>query len=441
MRHIFRDSSTSIPDSGRPCGDLDDNSVDGPLAGVRVVELATVIMGPYAGQQLGDLGADVIKIESPAGDPTRGFDPQRHPGMGGPTLNLNRNKRSITLDLKTPEDHDTLLRLLASADVFFTNVRPSALERLGLDPREITQAHPRLVYVQAQGFRTDSEMRDNAAYDDIIQAASGLVSLNEQVSGQPYYTPTVLADKVRGLMIVQSALAALHHRDRTGVGQHVEVPMTDTMIAFNLVEHLSGASLAAMPDSQGRSMPANDGIRGRSADGHPRESGEYGYPRVLSRERRACRTADGWMCILPYNDRNWVDFFEFAGDLDAASDPRFATMTARTEHADELYARMHTLTDQFTNEQWQTMCDDRSIPAHPILGLAESAEGPYAQAGGLVSIAEHPSEGSYRAVAHPVRFSLTPTRIRRHCPINGQDGEEIRAEIAVHSTEMIGATS
>ncbi len=400
---------------------------DGPLAGIRVVELATVIMGPYAGQQLGDLGADVIKVESPEGDSTRGFEPKRHAGMGGPTLNLNRNKRSITLDLKTEEDHVTMLRILESADIFFTNVRPSALKRLGLDPEAVTRLHPRLVYVQAQGFRGNSVYRDNAAYDDIIQAASGLVALNEQVTGQPFYTPTVIADKVCGLMIVQSALAALHHRDRTGAGQHIEVPMADTMIAFNLVEHLAGASLA--PESKNPSSPNTQASTDNTDSG-----GEYGYNRVLSRERRACRTADGWMCILPYNDRNWRDFFEMAGDVAAAVDPRFTTMAARTAHADALYSRMRTLTAQFTTSQWQQLCDSSSIPAHPILGLAESAESEYAQGGGLVTILDHPSEGPYRSVAHPVRFSLTPIRIRRHCPSNGQHGSEIRRELDFRTT-------
>nr|WP_314141216.1 CoA transferase [uncultured Rhodococcus sp.] len=432
MSHLTTSSQPASPRSAAQCRTFGECASDGPLAGVRVIELATVIMGPYAGQQFGDLGADVIKVESPDGDSTRGFEPSRHPGMGGPTLNLNRNKRSITLDLKSREDHATMLRLLDSADIFFTNVRPSALERLGLDPEILTARYPQLVLVQAQGFRTDSALRDNAAYDDIIQAASGLVALNEQVSGQPFYTPTVLADKVCGLMIVQSALAALHHRDRTGLGQHVEVPMADTMIAFNLVEHLAGASLVSSADE------SFDEVRSRFSE--PNSERGYGYERVLSPERRACRTADGWMCILPYSDRNWREFFEVAGDPDAVLDSRFATMAARTVNADSLNSRMHSLTGRFTTARWQQLCDERSIPAHPVLGLAECAESPYAQETGLVSVLDHPSEGSYRAVAHPIRYSLTPSRIRRHCPSNGQDGREIRAELEApthKSTEVL----
>ncbi|MFD7042770.1 CaiB/BaiF CoA transferase family protein [Rhodococcus jostii] len=375
------------------------------MVGLRVIELATVIMGPYAGQQLGDLGADVIKVEAPVGDPTRGFDPKRHPGMGGPTLNLNRNKRSVTLDLKNACDRDSLLALLETADIFITNVRPGALARLSLGWRDVAAVNPRLVYATAQGFRSDSAMRDNAAYDDIIQAATGLVWLNEQVSGQPNFIPSVVADKVCGLMMVQSVLAALHYRDRTGRGQHVEIPMADTMIAFNLVEHLAGASLDPCTES------------------------DYGYRRVLSRERMACRTADGWMCILPYNDTNWRDFFEFAGDPDAAADPRFTTMAGRVTHADVLYARMRSLTAQFSTAEWQRMCDEASIPAHPVYSLAQSATSSYARDGGLLTIAEHPTEGSYQLIGHPVRYSETPAQMRRHCPAQGQHTDTILDEL------------
>ncbi|MGW4399038.1 CaiB/BaiF CoA transferase family protein [Amycolatopsis nivea] len=381
-----------------------DGKPRGPLTGVRVVELATVIMGPYAGAQLADLGADVVKVEAPGGDPTRHFEPRRHPGMAGAALNFNRNKRSVCLDLKTGPGRDALLALLATADAFITNIRPGALGRLGLAYDDLAAGHPGLVYVNAQGFRSDSALGDNAAYDDILQAASGLVWLNEQVTGEACYVPTVLADKVCGLFIVQSVLAALHHRDRTGEGQHVEVPMADAMIAFNLVEHLAGASL------------------------DPTEEPGYGYPRVLSKQRRACRTADGWMCVLPYNDRNWRDFFARAGRPELAADPRFASMPARVAHADELYEQVRELTPQFTSAQWQEFCDRASIPAHPVYSLQEAAESDYARQGGLVRTVQHPTEGACRLVAPPVRYSRTPPGIYRHFPPVGADTAEVLAE-------------
>ncbi|WP_268748832.1 CaiB/BaiF CoA transferase family protein [Rhodococcus sp. B7740] len=377
----------------------------GPLAGIRVIELATVIMGPYAGQQLGDLGADVIKVEAPSGDPTRQFDPKRHPGMAGPTLNLNRNKRSIALDLKTEAGRDAFLALLKSADAFITNVRPAGLDRLALGWEDLHSSNPRLIYVSAQGFRSDSALRNNAAYDDIIQAASGAVWLNEQVTGQPYFVPTVIADKVCGLMMVQAVLAALHHRGISGSGQHVEVPMADTMIAFNLVEHLAGASLS------------------------PSDENGFGYQRVLSRERKACRTADGLMCILPYSDKNWRDFFSLAGDEVGAADPRFVTMAGRVANSDDLYSRMRSLTPRFSTSHWQHVCNRASIPAHPVYSLSESAESDYARDGDLVTTAQHPTEGPYRVVAHPSRYSATPPSLRRHCPQLGQDTDAILDEI------------
>ncbi|GAA2253555.1 MULTISPECIES: CaiB/BaiF CoA transferase family protein [Kitasatospora] len=379
----------------------------GPLAGVRVVELASVIMAPYAAQQLGDLGADVIKVEPPTGDMTRHLPPQRHSGMGAGALNLNRNKRSVAIDLKAPNGRDALLALIATADVFITNVRPHALARLGLGYDEVAAVNPGLVYANAQGFRSDSALGNHAAYDDIVQAASGLVWLNEQVSGEPYYVPTVLVDKVCGLVIAQSVLAALHHRNATGAGQHVEVPMADTMLAFNLVEHLAAATL------------------------DPPE-GPIGYPRALSSRRRASRTADGWMCILPYSDRNWRDFFAFVGHPELADDPRFRSLGDRARHADELYELAGQFAARHSNAEWQRFCDSVSIPAAPVLSLTEAATSGYARQGGLLQRAEHPTEGGYHLIGQPVRFSRTPAGLHRHCPRIGQHTEEVLAEIGFH---------
>ncbi|MGW5949830.1 CaiB/BaiF CoA transferase family protein [Streptomyces celluloflavus] len=376
----------------------------GPLSGVRVVELASVIMAPYAAQQLGDLGADVIKVEPPTGDMTRHYPPTRNPGMGAAALNLNRNKRSVAIDLKAPGGRDALLALIATADVFITNIRPQALRRLGLGPEDVASVNSRLVHLNAQGFRSDSELGGHAAYDDIVQAASGLVWLNEQVSGVPYFVPTVVADKICGLVIVQSVLAALHHRDRTGQGQHIEVPMADTMLAFNLVEHLAAATLDP-------------------------PQGPMGYSRALSSRRKAATTADGRMCILPYSDRNWRDFFTFVGRPELADDPRFGSLADRARNADELYALMEEFSPRHTSAAWQEFCDSAGIPAAPVLSLDEAAASDYATEGGLLRTAEHPTEGTYRLIGQPVRFRTTPTGLHRHCPRIGEHTEEVFAEI------------
>ncbi|MEV7598226.1 CoA transferase [Kitasatospora sp. NPDC089797] len=374
----------------------------GLLAGVRVVELASVIMAPYAAQQLGDLGADVIKVEPPAGDMTRHYPPRRHPGMGGAALNLNRNKRSAVIDLKAPHGRDALLALLRTADVFLTNLRPQALERLRLDYDAVAAVNPGLVYANAQGFRADSAYGTHAAYDDIVQAASGLVWLNHQVSGQPHYVPTVLADKICGMQIAQSVLAALHYRDHGGTGQHIEVPMVDTMLAFNLVEHLGAAALE--PD------------------------GAFGSPRSLSPERRAQRTADGWMCILPQSDRNWRDFTAFAGRPELAEDPRFTTGPDRARHADALYRVMAELTPLHPSARWQEFCDRTGIAAAPVLDLEAAATTAYAREGGLLYEAEHPTEGRYRVIGRPVRYSADPEPPLRPCPGIGQHTDEVLRE-------------
>ncbi|MFF2617169.1 CaiB/BaiF CoA transferase family protein [Kitasatospora sp. NPDC058046] len=374
----------------------------GLLAGVRVIELASVIMAPYAAQQLGDLGADVIKVEPPTGDMTRHYPPQRHPGMGGAALNLNRNKRSAAIDLKAPHGRDALLALLRTADVLITNLRPQALAKLRLGYHDVAAVNPGLIYANAQGFRSDSRYGTHAAYDDIIQAASGLVWLNHQVSGQPHYVPTVLADKICGMQIAQSVLAALHHREHGGTGQHIEVPMADTMLAFNLVEHLGAAALET--------------------------DGAFGSPRSLSPQRRALRTADGWMCILPQSDRNWRDFTAFVGRPELAADPRFATGPDRARNADAFYPLLAGLTGHHTSAQWQEFCDHAGIAAAPVLDLASAATTAYAREGGLLREADHPTEGRYRVIGLPVRYSAYPEPEPRPCPAIGQHTEEVLRE-------------
>lgn len=375
----------------------------GLLAGIRVIEFASVIMAPYAGQQLGDLGADVIKVEPPGGDMTRTMGPARHTGMAGATLNLNRNKRSVVIDAKAPGGREAMLALVATADVFITNVRPDAIERLGLTYDDLHAVNPRLIYARGQGFRSDSRYGNHAAYDDIVQAASGLVALNEQVTGEPFFVPTVLVDKICGMQIVSSVLAALVFRDRNGVGQNIEIPMTDTMLAFNLVEHLAAATLD--PEAP------------------------YGYRRALSSSRRAQRTADGSMCILPYSDRNWRDFFIFVDRSDLVDDPRFTSMSRRAENADDLYRLVAELTPSRTSAEWQEFCDGASIPAAPVLDLKSASESDYAVAGGLVVDAEHPTEGTYRQVGVPVRYSAYPQPTIRPCPSIGEHTDEVFAEI------------
>ncbi|TVS98810.1 CoA transferase, partial [Amycolatopsis bartoniae] len=355
----------------------------GALHGIRVIDMAAVVMGPYAAQILGDLGADVVKVEPPAGDMTRRTRPQRHEGMGALALNVNRNKRSLALDLKSPEGHDAFLALVRTADVLITNTRPGGLRRLGLDYESLAEVNPKLVYCNAQGFRGDSDRADHAAYDEIVQSGSGLADLMRRATGEPTYVPTILADKVCALTIVYSVLAAVVHQRTTGQGQHVEVPMTDTMLAFNLVEHLSGRTFEP---------PA----------------GPVGFPRSLSSGHRAMPTADGWACILPYTPRNIHDFFTAVDRADLAEDTRFADSGALSAHYADLYELIEHLTPTRTTAEWGELCARHSIPFSPVLDLDDAVDDEYFTRSGLVSVAEHPTEGAYRVVASPLRFSATP---------------------------------
>lgn len=391
--------------------DRGEHDMGGALGGLRVIDLASVVMGPYACQILGDLGAEVIKIEPPAGDMTRRTLPQRNPGMGALALNVNRNKRSLALDLKTAAGRAVLDDLLDTADVLVTNMRPGALERLGLDPGRVAGRFPRLVQVRAQGFRSDSELADRAAYDEIVQASSGMVDLTRRATGTPSYAPTILADKVCALTIAYAALAAVIHQRATGEGQLVEVPMTDTLLAFNLVEHLSGHTF----------VPAE---------------GPTGFNRSMAAGHEAVATKDGWACILPYTPRDIAAFLTATGHDDLAADERFATSPAMAAHQPELYALIGELAPQRTTAEWADLCARHSIPFAPVLAVDDAETDPYVTSGGLLTESEHPTEGRYRTIGFPVRFTATPGGMRTHAPALGADGADVLRELGRTDDEI-----
>ena len=387
------------------------NESAGALDGVRVVDLTTVLMGPMACRMLGDHGADVIRVESLDGDSTRNGLPARSAGMSGFSLNIQRNKRSLALDLKSAAGKTAMQRLLASSDVLVTNMRAAALERLGLGADALRSQHPQLICCRANGYGSGGPYRDKAAYDDAIQAASGLSNLIGRISGEPGFVPAVIADKVTGLHVVEAVLAALFHRERTGEAQVIEVPMFETMVAFNLVEHYRGAVF------------------------EPPE-GPFGYDRLLTPHRRPYPTADGWVCLLPYSDAQYRAFFAFVDRPELADDPRFADHNSRIAHIDDLYALFGELSVRRTTDEWMRYCDEHSIPAARVMDLADLDADPQLAAVGLVSISEHPTEGAYRYVADPVVYSATPTRLRRHAPLLGEHAVEILHELGYDAHEI-----
>jgi crotonobetainyl-CoA:carnitine CoA-transferase CaiB-like acyl-CoA transferase len=365
--------------------------LSGPLAGLRVLDITSVIMGPYATAQLGDMGADVIKVELPAGDIARQLGPSRNAGMSAITLNLGRNKRSAVLDGGETEDHERLAELVATCDVIITNLRPGSRRRLGLDWDEVHQASPAAILCTAQAFASGSEKGEEPAYDDVIQAVSGMPDLYRRAFGTPRFPPSVLADKICGLVIVSSVLAALHSRASTGEGQWIDVPMADTMLAFNLVEHLGGKSFD----------PPVGGI---------------GWSRTLVPNRGPHHAADGWICVMPYTDKNWADFFRTVGRPDLAADPRFSSSGARHENNTALQTELADLIAQRTVSEWLAGCRRLGIAAEPVLDLDEIEQNPYYAARRALIDARHPTEGDYKLIRFPVDFSATPVTDYRPAP-------------------------
>ena len=388
----------------------------GALDGIRIIDLTTVLMGPMATRMLADHGADVVRVEPLTPQSTRHSPPARNPGMNGFTLNLQRNKRSIALDLKHPAGAEAVADLIATADVVVSNMRRSALERLGLDAETLRARHPRLIHCTANGFGSGGPYADRAAYDDVIQASSGLCNLYERIDGEPRLIPAVIADKVVGMTVAQAVLAAVIHQLRTGEGQAIEVPMYETMVAFNLVEHHRGHAFEP-------------------------PIGDVGYVRLLNPFRRPYQASDGWICLLPYTDRDWKQFFEFVGRPELTSDPRYVDHSTRLANIQELYAFVGEVAGSHTVDEWLTFTAGTSIPAAPVLDLADAHTDPQILASGLMPLAEHPSEGTYRQVNDSVRMDASPTAIRRHAPHLGQHTRELLAEVGWSAERIEGLLS
>jgi crotonobetainyl-CoA:carnitine CoA-transferase CaiB-like acyl-CoA transferase len=370
-----------------------------PLAGITVLDLGAVLMAPYAGQWLGDLGADVIKVEAPAGDTTRRTGPAAEPDMAAIFLGLNRNKRSIVLDLKTETGRAALLGLADRADVLLHNNRPQKMKALGLDPETLMARNPRLVYACLHGFGEAGPYGGRPAYDDVIQGISGLAHLMGQQAGTPAYAPSAIADKTSGLTGVIAILAALVGRAQTGRGCHVEIPMFESMVAFNAVEHLYGRQFE----------PAR---------------GPSGYPRVLTPERRPFATADGYICALPYTDKHWRDLFEFCGRDDLAGDPRFAGIAARTENIAALYASLAELLLARSTAEWLAVLDRLEIPCAPVESLDDLIHDPHLAATGFFTLLDQPDGTALRFPGVPVLFDGARPPIARP-PRLGEHTEEV----------------
>jgi crotonobetainyl-CoA:carnitine CoA-transferase CaiB-like acyl-CoA transferase len=385
----------------------------GPLAGIRVLDLTAVMLGPIATQILGDYGADVIKVEGPEGDLMRANGVSLHAGMGSIFLAVNRNKRSLALDLKTEGGRAVLQRLVQRADVLVHNMRIEAIERLGFGYAAVSALRPDIVYCAATGFAEGGPESGRPAFDDTIQAACGLASLVGIGRSEPAYVPTLVADKTAGMAVVNAVLAALLHRERTKQGQYVEVPMFETLVAFTLAEHLGGLTF--------------DGSAAKA-----------GYARLLEDGRKPAPTKDGYIALLPYTGDQWAAFFRSAGRDDLAHKYGIHDRNQRNKHIVEMYRDMAAITKLKTTAEWADICARLDIPAMPLSRLEDLPAHPQLKAAGLFQQAEHPSEGKIRYVAPPTRFAASPAAVRLHAPRLGEHSTQILAEAGYTPAEIAG---
>ncbi|HTV67850.1 MAG TPA: CoA transferase [Rhizobiaceae bacterium] len=383
----------------------------GPLAGIRVVDLTAVLLGPTATQVFGDYGADVIKVESPSGDTTRLIGASRNAGMAALFLHTNRNKRSLVLDLKSEQGGDVIRRLVKTADVLFHNMRPEALERLGLSYDDCAKLNPRIIHCGAFGYDRSGRYAGRPAYDDLIQGAVGLPYLMRRAGGEIRYIPSALIDRMVALAAVNATIAALFHRERTGEGQSLEVPMFETMTQMVLAEHLNGHTfeppLAPM-----------------------------GYSRLLSPARRPFRTKDGYVCAMAYTDKHWKQFFGFTGRTDLAADPRFATLDSRTAHIDELLAAAEEIYQTRTTAEWVEILDEIDIPVMPLNTLETILDDPHLNDIDFFEMTDHPSQGLIRTMPRATRWSKTPIETRMEAPRLGEHSEELLLELGYSKQDI-----
>ena len=376
-----------------------------PLNGVRILDLSTVVLGPYASQILADYGADVIKIEAPEGDSTRRTGPSTEDGMGAIFLGVNRGKRSIVLDLKTPHGQEALLKLVDTADVLMHSIRPQKLAQIGLDPVTLRTRNPRLVYVGLHGFAQDGPYGGMPAYDDIIQGMSGCAALMERQTGIPQYYPTIAADKTSGLVAAHAILAALFMRERTGEGSYVEVPMLESMVAFNLVEHFYGQHF------------------------EPPLAGP-GYPRLLNPWRKPYRTTDGHVCAMPYTDAHWCRFFIEAGAPELALDDRFTNISARTRNIEKLYELAAQFIAGRSTATWLEIFNRLEIPASRMNRLEDLPQDEHLSATGFFETLQDPMMGTLKFPGVPVKFDHVRPPVRM-APRLGEHTDQLLAELGM----------
>ena len=379
----------------------------GPLSGVKIVDMSTVVLGPFATMILADLGAEVIKIENGRGDVMRLAGPCPEPGMGPIFTCLNRNKQSVYLDVKTDEGKAALKELLKDADVFFHNVRMAGMERLGFSYDDVAKLNPSILYVHCAGYGKDGPYAARPAYDDLIQVASGFADLlRMRDGGEPSYVPSLVADKTVGLYAVYATLAGLFHRQRTGEGQFVQVPMLESFTFFHMVENLYGETW----------LPG---------------TGQMAYTRSINPNRKPYPTRDGFIGLVPYSDAQWEIFFEVGGRPDVFADPRFSTYEERTKNIGELYGLIEEVARTKTTQEWLDLLEPLQIPVMGYNSNLDVLSDTHLTGVDFFQTRKHPNGTEYRSMKHPVHFSKTPASVRSDPPRLGQDTETVLSSLGL----------
>ena len=386
--------------------------MSGPLSGVKVLDLTTVVMGPFATQILGDFGAEVIKVEPPEGDVIRNAWPFKSPGMGTIFLNTNRNKRSIVLDLKKDAAREACLALAAKSDVLVYNIRPAAMARLNLSYEQVRSVNEKIIYVGCFGFSQRGPNAAKAAYDDMIQGAAGIPwLLKRQGAAEPRYAPMIVADRSVGQQVASAVSAALYYREKSGKGQRIDVPMYEHLLQMILGDHLGGYTFDP-------------------------PHGPPGYVRILSPDRRPYETKDGYVCALIYNDKQWKGFLDVIGRSELLKTPEYATHEARSKNYDQAYAMVAQELKKRTTDEWIAAFEKADIPVQRMNSLDDIVADPHLEAIGYLPTVEHPSEGRIRALAVPSEWSDSKPGYRRHAPRLGEHTREVLGEAGL-SAERI----